>query len=528
MSAPVWLTATPPTPNGELHIGHMAGPYVAADVLRRYLRAEGTAVLMTTGLDDHQSYVPVRGLLDGRTAEQVADGYGERIIRAWREAGVDFDRIVEPRTMPGYAEFVQAFFHKLHDRGVIQPRTRPLPYCDACERWLYEAYVVGRCPHCDERSNGNACERCCRPNECGDLRDPRCVRCGQPAEVREQTRLFLPLEPFAERLSRFWAQVNMPPHLRALCERMLHDGLPEIAVSHPADWGIPVPVLGFEDQRIYVWVEMAPGYLLGYDADTASPASGPVQFFGIDNGYFHAVLFPALFLAWDEDVPLPTAFVVNEFYRLEGKKFSTSRQHAVWALQGLAEAGSDVLRFHVLRDRPNGRQTSFDRGDLARVRDHLDTGWNSWLCGLVDAVSEETGGVAPEQQPAGVGWRLLHGRLTRLAEELRESYSVAGFDPRRAVDLLDEVVRCGRDFGFVHQYERDRPTETLAYRSALAGQLAVAAALAAWAAPVLPTGAARLSELLGVEPGRRIDATALAPPPPGTRLAVPTGPVFGS
>ncbi|MFF8946819.1 class I tRNA ligase family protein [Streptomyces sp. NPDC014864] len=528
MPTPTWITATPPTPNGELHVGHLAGPYLAADVLRRFTLAEGEPVLMTTGLDDHQSYVATRGLLDGLTGEEVADLNGERIARGWDLAEAAFDRVVAPRRDPGYTEFVQAFFQKLHDNGVLVPRTRPLPYCVPCDRWLYEAYVTGGCPHCGAGSNGNACEPCGRPNDCGDLTDPHCVVCGAAAELRPQTRLYLPLAPFADRLARFWRDTPMPPHLRALCERMLGDGMPEIAVSHPSDWGVPVPVSGFEDQRIFVWCEMAPGYLLQYAPESARPAAGPVQFFGFDNGYFHAVLFPALYLAWDPELPLARAFVVNEFYRLEGRKFSTSRRHAVWALAALKEGGADALRLQVLRDRPHGRQTSFSDGDLARARAHLDTLWNGWLNRLVEAVHAETGGVVPDLRPAGPGWELLEGRLTRLCGELREAYSVEGFDTRRAVDLLDETVRCAADFGHVHRHERERPAGRDAYRAALAGELAVASALAAWAAPVVPAGAARLSEVLGWDPARRVDATALTPPPAGTVLTLPDGPLFGS
>lgn len=523
MTNPVWLTATPPTPNGDLHLGHMAGPYVAADVMRRYLIAEDVPVLMTTGMDDHQSYVPAQGQREGWSGLKVADTYIPRIADAWREAGVFFDRIIEPRQTPGYIDFVQAFFLKLYDGGFIEPRTRPLPYCTECERWLYEAHVNGGCPHCGVLSGGNACEACARPNDCGDLTDPRCNACGTPAELREQTRLYLPLAPFTERLEAFWARTPMPPHLRAVCRAMAADGLPDIAVSHPTDWGVPVPVTGFTDQRIYVWFEMAPGYLLESHPQGARPATGAIQFFGFDNSYFHAVLHPALFMAWDEQLPLASAFVVNELYLLEGIKFSTSRRHAVWAVDGLAEAGVDAVRYHVLRHRPNGRQTSFSRGDLKLARSHLHEQWNGWLGELASAVSAETV-VVPDELPAGDDWRLLQGRLVRLVAELREAYSLAGFDPRRTVDLLDEVVRCARDFGDVQRHERDRG----AYRSALTAQLAVARALAAWAAPALPAGASLLAAALGVPAGGRVDATMLSPPLPGTRLGDLGGMVFGS
>ncbi len=523
MTNSVWLTATPPTPNGDMHLGHMAGPYVAADVMRRYLVTEDVPVLMTTGMDDHQSYVPVQGRREGLTGIKMADKYGLRITAAWHDAGVLFDRIIEPRQTPGYSDFVQAFFKKLFDSGAIESRTRPLPYCRKCDRWLYEAHVVGDCPHCGSRSGGNSCEACARPNDCGDLTDPCCTACAGPAELREQTRLYLPLAPFAERLAAFWARTPMPPHLRAVCSAMAADGLPDVAVSHPSDWGVPVPVAGFTDQRIFVWFEMAPGYLLEYGPRAAYPVTGPIQFFGFDNGYFHAVLIPALFMAWDHQIPLASAFVMNEFYLLEGEKFSTSRRHAVWASDSLAEVGVDALRYQVLRNRPNGRQTSFARSDLTLVRNHLHTQWNGWLGELADAVRAETG-VVPDDPPDGDDWRLLRARLVRLVAELREAYSLAGFDPRRSVDLLDEIVRCARDFGDVQRHESAQAM----YRSALVAQLTVARALAAWAAPALPTGASRLAAALGVPPGGRVDPTTLAPPAPGTRLDDLAGLIFGS
>jgi methionyl-tRNA synthetase len=532
VSAWRWITATPPTPNGDLHVGHMAGPYIAGDVLARFTAAGGRPVLYTTGLDDHQTYVPVRGLKEGgaagpRKATEVADGYGQSIVDAWRAAEVSFGRIGHPRRDTGYTGFVQDFFRRLYDAGHIVARTRPLPYCDTCELWLYEAYVSGGCPHCGATSGGNACEPCGRPNTCGDLTDPRCVLCDTPARLRDQERLFLPLAPFAERLTSFWTQVRMPPHLRALCERMLADGLPEIAVSHPGDWGVPVPVRGFEDHRVYVWFEMAPGYLLEYDVAGATyPAEGPVQFFGFDNGYFHAVLFPALFAAYDPAVPLPTAFVVNEFYRLDGLKFSTSRRHAIWAHELLAETGSDLLRYHVLADWPNGRQTSFSRADLDTTRTLFDR-WNGWLRRLAEAVTEHCGGVVPAEVPAGPEWERLRGRLVRTAAELREAYGVEGFDPRRATALLAEVVAVAEDYGHVQEHHRDRPGGTGAYRAALAAQLTAAAALSAWAAPVMPEGSARLAALLGLAPDRSVSAEALATREPGMPLGPLAGPVFG-
>lgn len=523
-----WITATPPTPNGDLHVGHLAGPYVAADVLGRFLRADGHDVRLTTGLDDHQGYVAVRALRDGDGKPgETADGFGDSIVRVWREAAVDFDHVVRPRTDPEYVPLVQEFFQRLYDSGHIVERTRPLPYCRPCDRWLYEGHVTGGCPSCGASCNGNACEPCGRPNDCGDLIAPRCVTCGTDAELRDAARLYFPLAPFTDRLTAFWDAVDMPPRLRALCERMRADGLPEIAVSHPSDWGVPVPTAGFTDQRVFVWFEMAPGYLREYDPTGGTlPRSGPVQFFGFDNGYFHAVLFPALFLAHDDRTPLPRAFVVNEFYQLDGLKFSTSRRHAVWAHEALALTGSDVLRHHVLADRPNGRETNFNLAALERTREHLAGLWDGWLERLFTAVTDDCAGRVPQEEPTGPAWELLDSRLRRIAAELHEAYGLAGFDPRRAVALLDEAVSCVADFGHVQAHERTRPGGAGAYRAAVRGQLAVAGALSAWAAPVLPEGAARLAAALHVAPARPVDADALALPEPALPLIAPATPVF--
>ncbi|MFJ1589606.1 class I tRNA ligase family protein [Kitasatospora albolonga] len=528
MSAATWITATPPTPNGDLHLGHMAGPYIAGDVLRRFLAADGVPVRYTSGLDDHQSYVPVRGLKDGgRTGEEVADGYGASITGVWRRAGVDFDTLSLPRQDAGYDAYVQGFVRELYEQGHLVARTRPLPWCDSCERWLYEAYVAGGCPHCGSSSNGNACEPCGRPNDCADLSDPVCVPCGATPRLRDCERLYFPLAPFADRLATFWGRVAMPPHLRVLCETMLAAGLPEIAVSHPGDWGLRTTVPGFEEQRIYVWFEMGPGYLWQYGAPADHPGGGPVQFFGFDNGYFHALLFPAQFLAHSSRPPLPEAFVVNEFYRLEGLKFSTSRRHAIWAHEELERTPADVLRFHVLADRPDGRQTSFSTEALERTRRHLSDRWDGWLARLFEQIGKDCDGRVPDQPPAGPAWELLRDRLTRTAADLRGALGVAGFDPRRATALLDEVVGCADDFGHVHAHERDRPNGGDAHRAALAAQLAAAAALSAWAAPVMPHAAAVLSAALGLPAGRPVDADALRPLPAGAPLGPLPGPVFG-
>jgi methionyl-tRNA synthetase len=534
-----FITATPPTPNGDLHVGHVAGPYVAADVLRRYLCGQGLPTLLATGQDDHQSYVQLRGRRDGRPAESVADHYAAAIEGSWRAAHVEFDVIVRPRRDDGYAAFVQQFFRTLYEKGDLVPKRVPLPYCASCDRWLYEAYVAGRCPHCGEQSGGNACEACGRPNTCGDLLDPRCVMCQTPAENRDCVRLFFPLARYADQLAAFWGRASMPPHLHALCAEMHAAGLPDIAVTHPADWGVQVPVDGFRDQRIYVWFEMAPGYLLqrrravqrmGRNGDWSPSDDGGrwIQFFGFDNGYFHAVLFPALFLAYDPLTRLPNCFVVNEFYQLEGKKFSTSRRHAVWAGELLATTSPDPLRHHVLADRPAVAQRSFALPALEATRQHLSSQWDGWIGRFTAELAAASGGRVPQERPAGDAWSILSDRLRATLDELRVAYAPEAFDLRRVTVLLDELVRLGADYGLAHAHYAAVPSLEARHRAGLAAQVVVAQALACWAAPVMPQASGCLAELLGYRGPLAVTDRALRLPEAGRPIRTPPGPIFGA
>ncbi|TXS32508.1 methionine--tRNA ligase [Streptomyces sp. adm13(2018)] len=520
MSTPVWITATPPATHGELHIGHLAGPYVAADVLTRYLRAEGEAVRFTTGTADHASSVEVRALRHHRKPEEVAEGYRAAITADWLRSGVEFDHIVRPRRDKGYTRWVQALFGRLYAQGVIAPRTRLLPYCEPCDRWLYGAHATGTCPHCGAVSDGGMCHECARPNDGGDLIGARCALCDTPATSRRCRRLYVPLEPFRDTLADYWATAGLPPRLAALCESLVEDGLPDIAVSHPAEWGLQVPVEGFPDHRVDGCFEAAAMHLFGYDVKGPLPRRA-IHFCGFGHAFCHAVLLPVLLLA--QDVKLPQDFNVNESYVIE----EGVQEGNVWALDLLTEYGSDTLRRHVLQARPLGRRTVFHRERLAAARHELDESWNSWLSRLFAAVREECGGLAPQALPGGTGWEILERRLHRGVDDLREAYGPDAFDPRRAVAVLDEMVRSAADFGHVNAHERCRPSTSCRHLPALAAQLAVASALSAWSRPVMPEGADRLAAALRAEPGRPVDWQALTAPLPGTRLEPPSGPVFG-
>lgn len=509
--ASVLVTATPPTPNGDLHVGHLSGPYLGADIYTRYLRMRGIETRYLTGVDDHQSYTDFRARQLSSTPRQVADRFGDAIETTLERADIAVDQCARPHASPHHARLVQEVFLRLYERGAIVARQADTLYCETCQTFLFEAYVSGTCPTCGDGTYGNACEVCGWPNDCVDLIDPKCRLCGEVPTVRPLERLYFPLAPYAKQLSEHWARAHMNPHLRSLCEQMLERGLPDIAVSQVNHWGIPVPVPGFEEQRIYVWFEMGPGYLaatqevlereqagVGWRPAWTSDERQVVHFFGFDNGYFHAVLFPATFLAFDPEIRLPHAYVTNEFYRYEGAKFSTSRNHAMWGQELLDRVPADVARFYLAYDGPEAEQTNFVFSELeATVRRELVAGWEPWLRSLGAKLAADFGGKVP-----GTGaWTDHHQRfyqtLAGLTAEAAAAYEAETFSPQRASRVLGELVRSARRFAKAQEPYRQLGHRYEEWRTAVALEVLAAKTLALVAAPILPGFAAGLWRDLG-------------------------------
>lgn len=487
MSA-TWITTTPPTPNGPLHLGHVAGPYLAADVLRRSLASRGQRVELTTGLDDNQSYVPRRARKDGVSPQALASGYTESIMSTWKLIGVDFDNILLPHG-DEYEERVRAMFKELVASGAIVPKDTQLPYCTSCDLWLYEAHLVGACPHCGASTNGNACEQCCRPNVCIDVLNPTCIHCGTTPEIRDIELLVLSLELAREELLQYWARVDMPQRLRAVCEAMLEDGLPDVLVAHPSDWGISVPTPRFDNHRIYVWLEMVEGYAA--ERATSMPEdSAFVQFFGIDNGYFHAVLFPAVNLLLKRPSLLADRFIVNEFFLLNGKKFSTSRQHAVWADTFVATAGRDLLRFHCCLHRPDTRQTNFTLQSLAES-EAIFTRWDELFGGVLELFADIGDFDTTARMPSEL--TSLGERVSTEAARVEQSLGLEAFEPSVAAVALNQTAEAVRRL--FDEVKSMRATSRSRY-GAFAALWHATVLFASVAAPITPDGAARLQQSL--------------------------------
>lgn len=417
-SGPLVVTATAPTPNGALHVGHLSGPYIAADIAARAERARGRDVLAVGGIDPHQNYVVAKAEAEARTSIEALDEYSARVRGIFDRARVSYDLFIDPQHDAAYRDAVARLVGDLVARGAVQERETALSRCDACDRTLHHAYVTGACPVCGARSGGGTCEPCASYVTAETLVDAACTRCGAPARELRVRVPVLELERYRDGLLETWARASLPPRIRALIERYLDEGLPEVVLAYPTDWGI---ALGGSQLRVDVWVEMGLGYLYAFarrlDPTVGErPAAGACaaalerlgelwHFLGIDNAFYYAVLFPALFLAAGmRQVPLG-GIVVNEFYRLDGAKFSTSRGHAIWADVFLAQEDPEWVRLYLSWDRPDRYESDFTLPGYRTFR---------------EGFAELLDGTSTSPLPAA----LADQELTRAEHALR----VAGFD----------------------------------------------------------------------------------------------------
>lgn len=388
MTEPVTVFTFPqPTANGPLHVGHLSGPYLAADIAARAARARGERVVVTSGLDVHQNYVLTRAEREGLEPGVMLADFRADIKETYELARIGYDRFSDPLE-DEHAPIVRQLMNQLVASGATPLREVTLHACADCSRTLHESYLTGLCGTCEAPAAGGACEQCGSFTYVDNLIDPVCGRCGGAPVPFQATVPVLRMEDHRATLTELWLRADLPPAVRALIDRQLAGGLPEIALAYPTNWGIegdgpldglrigPYTEVALTDlYNVARAVDPAAANLAGYRA-----ALGRVDklwhFLGLDNAYWYALYWQAIWAAAGID-PLPlSGLVVNEFYTLDGLKFSTSRNHAVWANELLRDEDPAVVRLFLAWDRPDRFQSDFTwktfRAFAERVAPMLD------------------------------------------------------------------------------------------------------------------------------------------------------------
>ena len=514
------VTAALPYANGPLHIGHIAGAYLPADIHVRSLRQRGQEVLFVCGSDEHGAAITMRAIKEGTTAQAIVDKYHALMGRAFTDFGIHFD-IYHRTSSALHKETSQAFFLKLHEQGAFTEKKEEQYYDEEAKQFLADRYIMGTCPKCGHtEAYGDQCEKCGSALSPKDLIEPRSTLSGAKPVLRPTTHWYLPMERSQEWMEQ-WINTGMldgvqhhdagewKPQVLGQCNSWLKDGLRPRAMTRDLDWGVPVPLPGAEGKVLYVWLDAPIGYISatkqwaadhGTDWEKWWKADDTrlLHFIGKDNIVFHCIIFPIL-LKLHGGYVLPQNVPANEFLNLEGRKISTSRNWAVWLHEYLERwpGRQDELRYALATILPEFRDSEFTWKDFQEKNNNeLVAVLGNFVQRVFVLCHKYYGGKAPqggERIDMDVAlWSAIHANVEEVAAQ------VDAFRYRDALLAAMNVARAGNKYLSDNEpwkLEKSDPERT---RTILLNSLNVAAVLSIVLEPFLPHTTAKLRRMLGI------------------------------
>ena len=503
------VTSALPYANGPVHIGHMAGVYIPADIYVRYLRLKKEEVLFIGGSDEHGVPITIRAKKEGLTPQDIVDRYHNLIKDSFQEFGISFD-VYGRTTSDTHHQMASDFFKTLYDKGEFVEQTSEQYYDEKAETFLADRYITGECPHCHaEGAYGDQCEKCGTSLNPTDLIKPVSTITGSKPVMRETKHWYLPLDKHEEWLSKWILEDHKEwrPNVYGQCKSWLDMGLHPRAVSRDLNWGIPVPVEGAEGKVLYVWFDAPIGYISNTkellpndwekwwkDKDTRL-----IHFIGKDNIVFHCIVFPAMLKAEGSYI-LPDNVPSNEFLNLEGDKISTSKNWAVWLHEYLKDfpGKQDVLRYVLTANAPETKDNDFTWKDFqARNNNELVAVYGNFVNRALVLTHKYFEGKVPS--------RLT---LTEYDKEIIESFReikarveklLNNFKFREAQKEAMNLARIGNKYLADTEPWKVAKTDLERVGTILNISLQLVANLAIAFEPFLPFSSAKLREMLNME-----------------------------
>jgi methionyl-tRNA synthetase len=501
-----------PYANGPIHHGQFGGAYLPADIFARYHRTAGNRVLMVSGSDRHGTPITVRAEREGRSPEEVAGEFHRSFLDTWERMGISFDLFTSTGT-ENHAQVVQEIFLRLLEQDYIYPAVQELPYCETDARFLMDRYVEGTCPHCGYRpARGDQCDNCGRPLDPVQLIDWFCRFCGNPPVIRPSEHMFLRLSAFEERL-RAWLDDGMKAefwrkNVLNFSLGRLGEGLHDLAITRDLQWGVPVPLEGWEGKRVYVWFEAVIGYLsasrewAGLQGTPHAwrdfwqePSARSYYFIGKDNIWFHTVIWPALLMG-NGALNLPYDVPANQYVNTGGRKSSTSQNWAVWLPDYLTRYDPDPLRYYLSAAMPETSDTDFTWSEfLRRNNDELVATWGNLANRVLTQLPRHFEGKVPEPRDLDERSRALlelsDETLAEVGRQIGGCHFRAGVVA--AMALAQEANRYLDETAPWKTIREDRQAAANAFFTALS----VIATLRTALYPYLPHSCEKLNRMLG-------------------------------
>ncbi len=515
MARKVLITSALPYANGPLHLGHLAGAYLPADIYTRFKRLQKKEeVIHICGTDEHGAAITIRAEREGIPPKSLVDRYHEIIRKDFEDFGIAFDHFSRT-SRPIHHETSQKFFLNLYEKGDIVPRTVTQLYCPRDQLFLPDRYVEGTCPYCGyDQARGDQCEQCGRWLEPFQLKAPRCVICGTRPEPRETTHYYFRLSAYAEPL-RKWLQEKT--HWRASVRNTalgwIQEGLKDRPITRDLSWGVPVPLPEARGKVLYVWFDAPIGYVSATREWGMEHHGDPdlwktwwldqetrlVHFIGKDNIVFHAIVWPAMLMAHGDYV-LPSDIPANQFLVFRGgEKFSTSRGTAIWLRDALEQFPADFWRYALAANLPETKDAEFDLEELRRRVNHelADTLGNFVQRSLGFLHRFREGRIPPPAEWGGEEVALLR-RLEELGGKIEAALEEFRF--RDALHGVMEVAREGNRYLDRKEPWRTRKTEPGETDRTLYTAVQVLRAISVWMHPFLPHTTAEIWDWLGMDP----------------------------
>ena len=506
----VTITAALPYTNGPVHIGHLAGVYVPADIYARYLRGKGTDVAFVCGSDEHGVPITITAKKEGVSPQDVVDKYHAIIKKSFADFGITFDNY--SRTSAAiHHETASEYFKDLNAKGAFVEKVDQQLYDAEAQQFLADRFVVGTCPKCgNEESYGDQCEKCGTSHNATDLINPKSAITGNVPSLKETKHWFLPLDQH-EAFLKEWIleghKNDWKSNVYGQVKSWIDDGLRPRAVTRDLDWGIPVPAVGGEGKVLYVWFDAPIGYISSTkewaaregkdwepywkDKDTKL-----VHFIGKDNIVFHCIIFPAMLKA-QGDYILPDNVPANEFLNLEGNKLSTSKNWAVWLHEYLEEFPDkqDVLRYVLTASAPETKDNDFTWKDFqARNNNELVAIFGNFINRVVVLTNKYYGGVVPTPTVFSETDEAVLEQIKAFPQRI--SKSIERYRFREALSELMNFARLGNKYLADEEPWKQIKTNPERVQTIMYVALQIATGLSVVCEPFLPFTARKLKDIL--------------------------------
>ncbi|PZW43896.1 methionyl-tRNA synthetase [Mesonia algae] len=507
------ITAALPYTNGPIHIGHLAGVYVPADIYSRYLKMRGEDVVFVCGSDEHGVPITIKAKKEGVSPQDVVDKYDGIIRQSFQDFGIEFDNYSRTSGKTHH-KTASEFFKKLYEEGKFIEEVTEQLYDDEAQQFLADRFVVGTCPKCgNEESYGDQCEKCGTSHNATDLINPKSAITGNVPVLKETRHWFLPLDKYEPWLKEWILEghkKDWKSNVYGQCKSWIDDGLRPRAVTRDLDWGIPVPVEGGDGKVLYVWFDAPIGYISATkewaekenkdwepywkDEDTKL-----VHFIGKDNIVFHCIIFPTMLKAEGSYI-LPDNVPANEFLNLEGNKLSTSKNWAVWLHEYLEDfpGKEDVLRYVLTANAPETKDNDFTWKDFQQRN-------NSELVAIfgnfINRVAVLTHKYYDGKVPAAAELKEIDEQtLAELkAYPAVIASSIEKYRFREAQAEMMNVARLGNKYLADEEPWKTFKTDAERTKTVMYVALQIAAALATLSKPFLPFTSAKLNKMLNLE-----------------------------